>query len=223
MYVLAYLHLYKSFSKRFLLKIAIKNRSKNHKQWNPKSTQGHPKSDLELQESGSGADSASRAVLDRFWMDLGCTFGQVLGGKLGPCWDPKLIFTGIGRRLKMSTKLKAFRDRFYSDFQCQNRIKIVPKSISRVIKIQSCASSVSPIFTNENQDAASGRPIKNQSKNVWRSPAEFPLSLIRNLIQNLFKKAWSSPAAFPLFFIRNPIEHQSKKRSGALLLDFLSF
>jgi len=76
---------------------------------------------------------------------------------------------GVGRRLKMITKLKAFRDRFCSDFGSTFNAKIESKSVSRAIKIQSRASSISPIFTNENEDAAGGSLLKNQSNIAFKT------------------------------------------------------
>ena len=115
-------------------------------------------------------------MLDRFWMDFACTFGPTwghLGRQVGAMLKPKTDFYGCRKASKNEHEVESFSgpilNRFWSDFQCQNRIKIVPKSISRAIKIQSCASSISPIFTNENEDAASGKSIKHQSKIVLKN------------------------------------------------------
>ena len=70
----------------------------------------NPKSVLELQISVmEPAPLPEPCWIDFEWilLVLLAQLGAILGGKLGPCWNPKLIFTGVGRRLKMSTKLKS--------------------------------------------------------------------------------------------------------------------
>ena len=131
MYVLSFLHLYTSFSERFLVKFSPKILPKITK----KRTRNRPGGIRNRVWSFKNRVPEPIPLPEPCWIDFGwisavlfAQLGAILGGKLGPCWDPKPIFTGVGRRPKMSTKLKAFRDRFWTDFGAIFNAKIQSKS-----------------------------------------------------------------------------------------------